>query len=264
MKAVALMYHDVVEESEGCDFSGFPGPDAARYKLDRQEFACHLEAIARALRGKPARVRQRPVGAEAEKLFVITFDDGGVSCYRHIADLLEQCGWYGHFFVSTDYIGTKAFLSASQICELRQRGHVIGSHSSSHPLRISHCTWGELLREWSTSIDVLSQILGEKVKVASVPGGYYSKRVARAASQTGIEVLFTSEPTSGVHQVGDCLVLGRYTIRRGTSAHLAARLAEDRFGPRLTQQFSWSTKKVAKALGGRYYFQFKESILRRN
>ncbi len=42
MRLVALMYHDVVPAGAE-DSSGFPGPDAALYKLDRQAFARHLD-----------------------------------------------------------------------------------------------------------------------------------------------------------------------------------------------------------------------------
>src|SRR5437764_1202238 len=81
--------------------------------------------------------------------------------------------------------------------------------------RMSHCSPEQLLLEWEESARVLSNILGDKVRVASVPGGYYSKRVAEAAASSGIEVLFNSEPTSRIKHVKGCMVLGRYSIQQG-------------------------------------------------
>ena len=81
------------------------------------------------------------------------------------------------------------------------------------------------MEEWRNSRRTLSDILGEDVTVASVPGGYYSNTVALAASAAGIRVLFTSEPTTRCYFVDDCLVIGRYCLRTGTPPATAARLA---------------------------------------
>ena len=41
-----LEYHDIVSGSP--DASGFPGPSAASYKMDRSRFAAHLAQLASA------------------------------------------------------------------------------------------------------------------------------------------------------------------------------------------------------------------------
>ena len=41
-------------------------------------------------------------------------------------------------------------------------------------------------------------LLGHQVVAASLPGGYYSPRVADTAREAGLQVLFTSEPTTAV------------------------------------------------------------------
>jgi peptidoglycan/xylan/chitin deacetylase (PgdA/CDA1 family) len=58
---------------------------------------------------------------------LFTFDDGGVSFLDLIAPALERHGWRGLFFIATNWIGSPGFLKASQIAELRQRGHHIGT-----------------------------------------------------------------------------------------------------------------------------------------
>ena len=176
MRIVSILYHDVVGLG-ALDSSGFVTPGADRYKLDIREFELHLQAIAGEIGLRPTMLTEFPAESQNQQL-LITFDDGGVSCYSIVADMLERYGWRGHFFVTTDFIDTRRFLGRGQIRELRGRGHVIGSHSCSHPAQMSHCSKLELKEEWSGSVNKLQDILGEPVQVASVPGGFYSRPVS--------------------------------------------------------------------------------------
>jgi hypothetical protein len=101
------------------------------------------------------------------------------------------------------------------------------------------------------------------VTAASVPGGYYSRQVAEAAVEAGIETLFTSEPTAAVHMVNGCRVLGRYVIMQGMGPEWAAGFATGKMGPRLRQALLWNARRAAKALGGEAYLRVREAILRR-
>src|SRR2546423_2382858 len=266
MKAIALMYHDVIGDGAPAE-SGFSGAHADLYKMEPGQFTAHLQAIAEAVPESPSRIfdlhreEATATAAGARPPWLLTFDDGGVSAYTHIAGRLEQLGWRGHFFMTTDYIGAPSFLNREQITELHRRGHIIGSHSASHPERMSRCSEEEMLREWAGSLHVLSDILGEPVRVASVPGGYYSTRVARAAAQAGIKILFTSEPTIQGRSVDGCLVLGRYTIQRRTTPEQGAAIPSGRALPRLKQLLVWNAKKPTKALGGKYYLKARKVLL---
>ena len=261
MSIISLLYHDVVPPGQFAS-SGFPGGDADMYKFGRPEFEHHLEAIEKAPHRGEVLLLDRAAREIGPNAVLFTFDDGGASALSTAA-LLESHGWRGHFFVTTDYIGKLAFLTVDQIRELRARGHVVGSHSCSHPPRISHCSQQQLEREWRESARTLSEILGTKIRVASVPGGYYLKRVAEAAAAAGIEVLFNSEPTSHVERVNGCLVLGRYSIRQGVSAEAAARIASGDWPPRLRQYVFWNSKKIAKHLGGSYYIALRKLVSNR-
>lgn len=125
---------------------------------------------------------------------------------------------------------------------------------------MSHCSWQELLREWRESAGILSGILGEPVTVASVPGGYYSRKVAEAAAEAGIRALFTSEPTTRVQRVNGCLVLGRYFVRRGMDSRISGEFARLRVGPRLRQAGLWKLKKLAKFAGGGLYLKLWKAM----
>ena len=243
MREIALLYHDVVR-TDDFDSSGFAGADAAIYKVPLKKFQDHLTAISGVTPGA-----------------IFTFDDGGISAYSYIADNLEERGWRGYFFIATNWIGKPGFLNNSQIRELRERGHIIGSHSCSHPSRISRYTLVDIIHEWSRSSAVLSDILGEPVLTASVPGGYYSKKVAGAAALAGLETLFTSEPRTHTDLVEGCLVKGRFMIQRTTSARTAAALARGAVVPQLRQFVWWNAKKVLKAVGGKAWLNFRKRTL---
>ncbi len=262
MRAISLMYHDVVEKGQE-EASGFTGPESAIYKLERSRFEEHLQAIGAA--GCSARGRVIDPGEEDanETPLYITFDDGGVSAATLAADMLERFGWRGHFLVTAGRIGTAGFLDASQIRELHQRGHVIGSHSYSHPVRMSWCSEAELREEWGRSVGALSEILGEPVTVASVCGGYYSRRVAQTAVEAGIRFLFSSEPRARTGHVDGCMVLGRFTIKHWMPGSMAAALASGDTREMLKQRALWEAKKVSKAVGGRMYNRVREIILRK-
>jgi peptidoglycan/xylan/chitin deacetylase (PgdA/CDA1 family) len=259
MPVIALMYHDIVE-GDDYDASGFAGADAALYKLGRAEFEAHLAAI-EAAGARPSTVAELGDGRAAARRLLITFDDGGVSAHTHAAGALERRGWRGHFFVTTGRVGTPGFLNREQVVELDRRGHVVGSHSATHPLRMARCTYEEMLREWKTSVAFLSDALGRAVSVASVPGGYYSRRVAEAAAESGVTHLFTSEPTAGLDRVGDCLVIGRYTVQRWTTPRAAAGIASGRLAPRLRQAVLWNAKKATKAVGGGFYLRVRKALI---
>lgn len=256
MRAISILYHDVIT-GEAADSSGLPGRGAAAYKLPRENFLRHLSAIADTLEEPPMTATELQVLKPGRTPRLLTFDDGGVSAGTCIAEMLERHAWRASFFITTDYIGTPTFVDKQQIRDLRKQGHTIGSHSCSHPTRMSHCSWEELHGEWSRSTRILSDILGEEVNTASVPGGYYSRRVGIAAAESGIKVLFVSEPTTACHFESGCLVVGRYTIRLGMAPETAAGIAAGNLAPRLGQFAFWNLKKAAKALGGQAYLQLR-------
>ena len=157
-----------------------------------------------------------------------------------------------------------AFLSRDQILALHRRGHVIGSHSHTHPAGFSRLNYARMVNEWRHSREILEEILGAPVRSASVPGGYYSTEVARAAREAGYEVLFNSEPDARPVHVEGLLVLGRYGIQRGTPAPIAARFACADTGLRRRQWLSWNAKKPLKAVGGPVWLAFRRWFFKKN
>jgi peptidoglycan/xylan/chitin deacetylase (PgdA/CDA1 family) len=169
---------------------------------------------------------------------LLTFDDGGRSAL-YIAEALSQRGWIGHFFIVTDRVGSRGFLRASDIRHIRELGHVIGSHSHTHPDIFRDQSLREMLSQWHVSADFLGQILGEPCLTASVPGGHISPLVLRSAAMAGFSHLFTCEPVLTPTQVDGCQMLGRYLVKTHTPLLRLRELAKFR---------GWRSARVARLL----------------
>src|SRR3984885_13224849 len=242
-----LMYHDIATPSER-EAIGFPGPLAARYKLEPAAFEAHLDALA-ATGLAPAPLRSGEASAPATS---ITFDDGGASAPAAAA-ALERRGWRGPVFITTSRIDPPRFSPpAEPLRERAQRGHELGSHSHTHPTYMGRLTRGELDEEWTRSRELLGELLGSAPRTASVPGGFLSEQVIASAAAAGYELLFTSEPTARVVNRG-LIVRGRYTIWASTPARVAAAYAQ---GERLACGrlcLEWNAKKLAKKVSPAVY-----------
>jgi peptidoglycan/xylan/chitin deacetylase (PgdA/CDA1 family) len=285
-RAISLLFHDVYASDPA--ESGFVSDAANRYKLPVSAFEAHLDGVARARNDRPVVVgravqrgtedltqsslrsgdRQvsalspplRSLRSNSDRLpWLITFDDGGVSYYTAIAERLETRGWRGHCFVTTNQIGRQGFLDTAQLRALDARGHVIGSHSASHPTRFSACSYSQMVDEWRQSRAVLEDILGHAVTVASIPGGYFSPEVARSAQEAGITVLFTSEPLTAI-DADPITLVGRFTIRLGDRPDASMRLVSPAPWARADAWLRWNAKGLVKPLLGPAYMRVADRV----
>ncbi|HEX5439228.1 MAG TPA: polysaccharide deacetylase family protein [Gemmatimonadaceae bacterium] len=219
LQVATLLYHEVTDEPAS---SGFQRPGAAPYRHSTRAFAEHLEAIA----GAPA-TPERVVDVDYRqpgRHLLLTFDDGGRSAL-YVADALSERGWRGHFFIVTSLIGTAGFLSADDIRYLHSCGHLIGSHSHTHPDIFRDQPLARMIEEWTTSCGVLAGLLGDACIMASIPGGDGSARAVRSAAMAGMTYLFTSVPRLSPGHHGSCRVLGRFCAKATTSPTYVRTLA---------------------------------------
>jgi peptidoglycan/xylan/chitin deacetylase (PgdA/CDA1 family) len=271
MRIVSLLFHDVYVADPG--ESGFVSQAADRYKLALADFEAQIRGVAAVRQTAPICAPAIPDSARAELVevrastsditlpFALTVDDGGLSYGSVVADRLEARGWRGHCFVTTNWIGERGFLDVAQIRDLDARGHVIGSHSASHPTRFSACTRVQMVEEWRRSRAALEDVLGHEVRTASVPGGYFSTIVARTAAEAGLSVLFTSEPTTTVRAVDGCVVVGRFAVRAGCPADFSANLVSPSARARCAEWASWNAKKLVKPLLGSSYGRVADWVI---
>jgi peptidoglycan/xylan/chitin deacetylase (PgdA/CDA1 family) len=217
--AASFGYHEATNDPAS---AGFQRPGALPYKHTRDAFTRDLEAIA-AGPCPPERVTDVDLSIPGRHVF-LTFDDGGKSA-AWIADALAARGWKGHFFIVTGLVGTRTFLTAQEIRYLRECGHVVGSHSNTHPDIFREQPFDRMVEEWRISRDRLAQLMGEPCVTASVPGGDSSPLVFKSADVAGLSYLFTSEPVLQPERVGACWILGRYMPKAWTPAARIGELA---------------------------------------
>jgi len=254
MPTRVLLYHDVVREERWTE-SGFPEGHANIYKLTVEDFQRHVRQLSR------VGTAPRLVTDGADGGWVLTFDDGGSSALDIIAPILEEHGWRGHFFMTTGRLGARAFLDGAGVRALVARGHIVGSHSVTHPLVMSGCSFAQLREEWRASVMTLGDVIGTPPTVASIPGGAYSRAIAEAAGEAGITCLFTSEPTANPWRIDGVTCMGRYVIWRGMKPDTAFAFATGRGLWPIRQRVEWETKKVAKALLGPGYQAIRRSVM---
>lgn len=214
-----LAFHDVCDDARE---SGMQRPEAMEYRHTRAMFAAHLDEI-EGSRSQVTTVRNWRETILTRRL-MMTFDDGGKSAV-FVGDELCRRGWRGHFFVITSLVGRPGFLDRSEIQYLHSCGHVIGSHSHTHPEIFKALAMEEMEKEWRVSCEILSDVIGEPCEAASIPGGDSSRRVYQSAERCGLRFLFTSEPRLRPRLQGRTWILGRACLKRNTPVSRTRALA---------------------------------------
>ena len=191
---------------------------------------------------------------------VFTFDDGGKSFYTIVAPILEKYGYKGLFFITTKYIGTNTFLNETEIRDLHNRGHIIGSHAHTHE-HLYSLSDKQLEEEWKLSTEILSRILGENIKYASIPNGDTSKKVLHYAQKYGIEHVYTSEPTTKVCAWNGLQVIGRYVLLGDSSTDYVMSIIKSK-KTRILLFCKRTVLKMIKFVLGQYYVKLKNMLFR--
>ena len=249
MRKIVFMYHDVYSNSE--KESGFQFVTSFPYKVD----ACKFEKQVKYAYDY-CKKNNLPI-----ETIEFTFDDGGVSFYTVIAPILEKYGFRGIFFISTSYINKDKFLTDEQIKSLHERGHIIASHSHTHPRNMTLLPAEEILQEWKTSIKILSDIIGASVSVASIPCGFSSSELIDMAKKAGVTTLYTSIPTNGYMSYKSMELVGRYVILCNTKDSKICSIINSR-RTRNLMYIRWKLISLTKSLLGTYYNKIKNIIVR--
>ena len=119
---------------------------------------------------------------------IISFDDGWVTQYENALPLLMQYHFPATFFVVTDYVGHRNFISWPQLQTLLTEGMKIGSHSRSHP-RLTKIT--DPARLWDqifNSKTILESQLEVQVADFAYPYGFYNTAAIDMVKAAGYRV----------------------------------------------------------------------------
>lgn len=245
------MYHDVFHLD--ANESGFQNTGAIPYKLQSREFEQQMSTISEFYDSRKMDKKQ----------IAITFDDGGESIHSIIAPILEKHSLKGYFFISTCFIGRKGFLTSEQIVDLHHRGHFIGAHSHTHPKNLTMLSANEIEKEWAVSIETLNNIVLKKIKVASIPGGFYSDLSRIALRNNGIEMIFTSKPTFKIeHNSDNQYIIGRFAIKRNTKKEFLIQLMKNNPVSMIYEIIKWRGLALIRRILGNNYYRIREALLK--
>jgi peptidoglycan/xylan/chitin deacetylase (PgdA/CDA1 family) len=197
--------------------------------LAYHEFSRSLERDVYSLPAETFRRHAYLVHKIRRALNSMTFDDGHRSQFELAAPILDEMKIPGLFFVTTAWVGLlPAVMSWHNLRELQQAGHIIGSHTHTHPM-LTACGTVALRNELTVSKQVLEQRLGVEVDSISMPGGRINARVLAACGEAGYKHVYTSQVGEHKHAGSNSPeVIGRLIVRSVTSeSTLAAYLVGD-------------------------------------
>lgn len=242
-----LMFHDVYQ-SDPFE-SGFPRASSNSFKVPRTDFIHFIDALI---------LKANKISIPLSDI-ILTFDDGGGS-FLWIARELTKRGLVGHFFISTGYIGTEGFCTKDDLKEIDSFGHVIGSHSHTHPERISSLPNDTLKKEWIEAADFLQNLLGKDVSEASIPGGYYSIESVNILRELGYKTIYTSKPTNRIKFYKEVEIIGRYTVRNNQPIEQFLSYIDKVSSLKIKMLLRWQSLEIIKKLFGTYFDVIRKII----
>ncbi len=119
------------------------------------------------------------------KSIVLTFDDGWNNQYAYAFPLLKQYGYTATFFIYTNAIDHKGFLTWQQVKEMDSAGMTIGGHTKSHPYLKQVTDTALLEDEIIGGKRVLEDHLGNSITLFAYPFGYYNDTIIGIVKKAG-------------------------------------------------------------------------------
>ena len=189
----------------------------------------------------------------------LTFDDGHRTNYTVAYPLLVEHGYKAAFFITTDWVNNKHYMTDHMLREMHQNGMHIGSHGVSHNF-MTGLSNDAIYKEMATSKKHLEDILGSEVVAFSAPGGRIDMRVAAIAAEVGYRHIFTSTSSAnlqikGVEFYDRIPIKSNCDLKRFKNILYSERSLQDY----LTESVLTLSKKM---LGNKRYESIREFILR--
>ncbi len=124
-----------------------------------------------------------------DKPVILTFDDGWENQYKYAFQILKNFNTTGTFFIYTNAIDKKHFLTWPQVKEMAAAGMTIGAHTKSHPylIKISQ-NIAKLRDEIIGGKKVLEEHLGAPVDFFAYPFGHYNNEILAVIKEAGFKM----------------------------------------------------------------------------
>ena len=202
MNFITFLYHEITNSPLETGGQNIGSKD---YKTNVSVFGTHLELFKNKF---STTIRVDEILKATKDSLMLTFDDGGLSCLDS-ARSIERAGYRGHFFIVTSFIGLPGYLSSEDIVSLHNNGHVIGTHSHTHPNIFRDLSLADQKEEWTKSKKILESLLGTNVICASIPGGDFNDDTFKSLKMSGINYVFTSTPDFQISYKFGVTIIGR-------------------------------------------------------
>jgi peptidoglycan/xylan/chitin deacetylase (PgdA/CDA1 family) len=124
---------------------------------------------------------------------LITFDDGLATVFQYATPHLNEFNLKSTVFCVAGFIGKSStwdvykeslHMSATELRQISDQGHEIGSHSQTHA-NLPYLNQHDLTCELGDSKKYLEDIIGKEVQSISFPHGCWNKRVWETALELG-------------------------------------------------------------------------------
>ena len=196
-----------------------------------------------------------------EKGWCLTFDDGNVSDFETVYPVLKERGVNATFFLITDKIGRKGYLTWAQIQEMSANGMRFGSHSVSHQ-KMTALTVKDAIYQFTKSKEILEHKLGNKILSFSYPFGENSEELNRICFQSGYKFVYTSRHG---YVSNNFQTIPRNSVNSGMNIINIMSLLEPTMMTRCKWVVEDNTKKYFKSfLGHKNYIKIRNQIFQRN
>jgi len=147
---------------------------------------------------------------------VVTIDDGRESTMA-AAELLSKYGFNATFFLTRDCCLVKpGFIRAPQIQELRGAGFSVGTHGTTHKI-MTRMSTDACVNELRESKEWLEDVLSERVRYMSAPGGYVNSHVLSLAYSHGYTLVGTCREQMNSIRMAIPGIVSRVNVRRSFS-----------------------------------------------
>jgi len=190
------------------------------------------------------------------KYVIISFDDGNYSDYAAALPILKRYGMKATFFITVNRVGSPGYVDWTHLREMAKENMSIQSHSFNHVF-LSDLDNKALMHELQESKQQLQKELSLPVDFISLPGGFCSRNVLRAAQEIGYKGVATSCPgLNKTTSTGNSTVFNRFVITRSTPISCFRQIVGADSSYAAKEKLVYSAKAAAKkTLGSKLYYR---------
>jgi len=126
------------------------------------------------------------------KPIILTFDDGWEMGYKTAFPILKKYNYTATFFIFSNGIGRKHYLTWDEINEMQNAGMTIGGHSKSHPTLVDIHNENILRNELVDSKKVIESHIGRTVDLFAYPFGHPNDEIIKVLKEAGYKAARTT------------------------------------------------------------------------